>query len=702
MRRVTNYKSDVSKIFDSMMKNLYKPDWKYVFHDVGFLKMFWNKLSMLQRTRLKLLINKGKFEIVNCGISMHDSALPLVGDILTHFMNGRRWCETELDYTPKTAWFVDTFGFNKVNARLMEEMGYENIVLNRINYLEKKQRIVDDRLMFTWKTKNKSKGIRAAILNHHYNGSDFASVNEKWVFDDPMSGYFNLFQKHVQMIDSYHRLKQVQNTNFVFDLYGDDFSHMDFDATIGSYEKLIAFNRYNPLRSQGFKVNFATATEYFEDFSNYSSKKVKSENPNFIPYIDKPAEYWVGFYSTRPKLKLDIRKTLNSYYSVQNLLSVGYLQDIKMGNSPSYQIKNGGRIEYIENMIGILLHHDAITATSMSFVIADYSKKIKKTSSEIGALLKSSDYMNDFFKRQTGQDISKFFDFFLCNWQECGTCLLNKFKKENSPLIVLYNPLFKRLLTDTIMVPDNNIMLFDMKGAQIPNYIHCFVVYKTGPCRMIYQTEMKTSELKMFKLRQWNNRMDYIINSQKLEGCKQFTLEDRVILRVNCTESPQEVVLKEIESGLEYNLNVSLKEYLTKDSGPYIFQPSFGFRQSPRPIPNNEIISIEYIESPVALEIRFVYGTNWQILRYLKNTGLNDEEGITLEVEVFMKNEGFKSDNRIYSGREVVIEFKSNFSSNNDFFFSQNGLESQTAPLPNFKRFVNDFYDDYGLGKCNF
>ncbi len=225
-----------------MLKTLHKPGRKFVFHDVGFLRMHWDKLGPKQRLHLKLLVQKKKLEVVNCGVSMNDALLPLFSDVLTNFKSGRQWCRDKLGFRPTTAWFVDSFGFNNVTARLLEDMGYQNLLINRIDYRDKDLRAREGRLLFNWKT-GKSPGLRTAILSSHYNGSDFAVATERWVYDDPFTTIFNLFDKHLQMLEAFRALKLTQRSRLLFDLYGDDFTHMDFEATVGSYEKLIAFNR---------------------------------------------------------------------------------------------------------------------------------------------------------------------------------------------------------------------------------------------------------------------------------------------------------------------------------------------------------------------------------------------------------------------------------------------------------------------------
>lgn len=689
----------MQKILDSMMKTLHRPGRKFVFHDVGFVRMYWERLGPKQRLQLRLFVQKRKLEIVNCGVSMNDALLPLFSDVLANFKSGRQWCREQLDFRPTTAWFVDSFGFNNVSARLLEDLGFENLVINRIDYREKARRAREGRLMFAWKT-GKAAGLRTVVLGSHYNGSDFSVATERWVYDDPFTSIFNLFDKYQQMKKDFLALRLSQGGPLLFDLYGDDFTHMDFEATVGSYEKLIAFNRYNPRRSDGFNINFATAAEYFRDLEALApKKKLPAENPNFVPYIDRPAEFWVGFYSTRPKTKFDLVKSAASYRALQHLLVVGFVQTRKLRNATDFGPAFAGHVAFIENMIGIYLHHDAITATSVSLVIADYLKKVKSVGSRFSQLLRQSEYFNSFLQRQTGQNSKAFFDYYFCNWAETGSCLLNKFAKENSPLLVLFNPAYRRRLTDFITLPSPELMLYDANNAQVENYIHCMTQFKTGSCKMFYQVDLQSSELKLLRLKTLEHRKGYVLQSSLVSHCRLFVLEHDLKLKVNCTERPDEVLVQ-LQDQPEFSLNVSMREYLTKDSGPYIFKPAFGFRHSPRPLEDSALLLIEFVDSPVALEVRFVYAQHWTVLRYVKRSRNAGAFGLNLELELFLRSQALKNDNRIYTGKELLIEFKTSFVDNADFFYSQNGLDVERVPLPRFKEYVNDIVDDFGLGGC--
>ena len=74
--------------------------------------MWWKDATETQKTRLRKLVEIGRFEIVNSSISMNDLLTTSISDSATNLDLGRQWCSENLGMTTfsKTAWMVDPFG----------------------------------------------------------------------------------------------------------------------------------------------------------------------------------------------------------------------------------------------------------------------------------------------------------------------------------------------------------------------------------------------------------------------------------------------------------------------------------------------------------------------------------------------------------------------------------------------------------------
>lgn len=698
-----------------MLKTLHKPGRKYVFHDVGFLKMFWDRITPNQKELLQQFVKKGKLEVANCGISMNDVLLPNHHEILYNFLNGRKWCRENLGKVSKTSWYLDPFGFSRAHARLLEEMGFKNLVINRINYKEKAMRRRDSKLTFNWKTMDHSKGLRTTILPFHYNGSSFSVANQKWIYDDPTLKNFNLFYRYTRMMEDFQNLKQIHNANMFFDLYGDDFTHLDFEQTVGSYEKLIAFNKYNPQRSNGFNIKFATISEYFEDLDEVTKMKKKThavpqENPNFVPYIDAANTYWTGFYTTRPELKSSITRTIATYRSILTLSTMSLLnRNSGLGAGASEWQDIPVLNEFLQNTIGILLHHDAITCTSNLMTIVDYQKMVKKANTEMVLHLKQVSLLDQVLEKRYGVVQANLSDFFICNTADLRMCQLAALNPRATVFSVLYNPGVKRIHIENVVLPDTSVDLVDEKGSRVENQIVCYPLIRANAlganqpsriCRMFFQVPLERGDTQILKFTKLPYR-DFSLYSPTIEfaACRQYRLGENSLIKLNCTKNQEEMRIVN-EQGKEFSLVVSLKEYLTRDSGPYIFRPAFGSRQSPKVADFEKLQGVTVVQSPLMFEVRFYYVEASVMVKFFK-ADLIRPKGLKIRIEVFKRNKNLRlDDTRVYTGREWVAEFKTDWVDNKDFVYCQNGLDLDTVDLPRFSRFVNDFSDDFNLGPC--
>lgn len=52
-------------------------------------------------------------------------------------MVGHDFLKKEFNYIPKVGWQIDSFGHSNTNARLLAEMGFDAVILNRIDFEDK-------------------------------------------------------------------------------------------------------------------------------------------------------------------------------------------------------------------------------------------------------------------------------------------------------------------------------------------------------------------------------------------------------------------------------------------------------------------------------------------------------------------------------------------------------------------------------------
>lgn len=80
---------------------------------------------------------------------------------------------------------------------------------------------------------------------------------------------------------------------------------------------------------------------------------------------------WTGFYSTRPQLKFEIRRFIDAFAALRKHMIPALIR---------YQDLQGlmDSIQMSEDLMGVLLHHDAITGTCKAEVAKNYFELIDR------------------------------------------------------------------------------------------------------------------------------------------------------------------------------------------------------------------------------------------------------------------------------------------------------------------------------------
>ena len=112
---------------------------------------------------------------------MNDNACVNYEDILENFFYGHKYMRTHFNnYTPKTAWSVDPFGHSLSMPILLQKMGFEGLVINRIHFRDKIRRKLSKNLDFLWTPTEKTKLLTHVLSNHYtpYSGFVFSPPYE--------------------------------------------------------------------------------------------------------------------------------------------------------------------------------------------------------------------------------------------------------------------------------------------------------------------------------------------------------------------------------------------------------------------------------------------------------------------------------------------------------------------------------------------
>ena len=720
------YQQDVKHILDSSLRSLPFYDRKFSFSDIGFIDIWWKKSSKLSRERLTKLVKSGKFELVNCAISMNDALLPHFSDILDNFFYGRKYCSEKFDRVSETAWFVDLFGFSSTMADLLAQMGFKNLVINRVSYDEKEYRKNTSRLLYNWvtagsatnstKTPENQKNekyeklkLLTNIMYWHYNSTLWAYPKYVWFVENPLDFKFGARVNTIltEMNDDLEQVKNYYKQKLIFMPYGDDFLHTNMVKTTSMMDCLFILLESNQgyKNLSRFKFKYSTPTEYFEDLvktSELSGKPIGDEkNVNFEPYADVPNAYWTGFYSTRPDFKLNIRKFLFGFKALKQFYAITCLQKTSPVCLTQYADMER-EIDELGAIAGIMLHHDAITGTSLYHVISDYYNMIQEGVDKVMGLYRKllEDHLfkadpklskgvrnvvmrfytpHEIIRVKEGAKHQKYGYVLAVQSQELGGAETVEIDLA-SPFLTAY--------ANNLKIEVQQMVCFEYNQAAPDD--------KNNHCRLYIKTpSIDPYQMLAIELKEEENprQVEYKVLSQ----CTSFDLGLDSQIEVLCNEEDLSLLKINTKENKSFYFEVTLSKYFSHLGGHYIFRPASGTMQAPvtlDKVPEN----VKFFDSDMMLYLRFAY--NSHILRVVRYK--NSTEELDFEVTTYLDSYDITTINKTggIDGIEIAVDFRTDLIESTYFEVCMNGMRPVKKSKPVFHTYVNDYVDDYNLGAC--
>lgn len=238
-------------------------------------------------------------------------------------------------------------------------------------------------LEFIWNISD-NKTIFTEVLHTHYSSPrnfDFEKPGAEQVNDH------NVERKSMEFIEDMRKRAQNYRTNFIFVPFGDDFKFRNAHAQYSSMDRIIDYINNHDL---GMKVQYSTATEYFEElFKNYGSNtKFPVVKQDFVPYADYPDSYWTGYYTSLPNLKRSAR-TAESILTTTEMLYA--LARVKLTHQKTAfdWVATYNSIQRSRQTVSLVQHHDSITGTCRQHVYNDYMSQLASAIQDMRSLHKS-------------------------------------------------------------------------------------------------------------------------------------------------------------------------------------------------------------------------------------------------------------------------------------------------------------------------
>jgi hypothetical protein len=488
--------------------------------------------------------------------------------------------------------------------------------------------------------------------------------------------------------------------------YGDDFNFVHAQQMYLKMEVLIVIIRSNPKYGglKRFKINFATPTDYLNAVEQ-NIDNLEREDPDFQLYLDQENDIWTGFYSTRPRLKLEMRQFLRIFSSVRNLMALSFQRKIS-ATILNLELVFLKFIDSCSEFIGLVTHDDAITGTCTQEVAMDYREYQNRAFTQmdavmqtfvVGILGKTQILEQQRFKVQNLGA--------LCNRYAEEECFVefneSEQQSKSSFLLMFFNFQAKgvkylELSTDKT---DLSVRLPNMK--RLPSEIYCF---KNNPlrCRLWIELPMKAFETRTLVLTPVKSKESIVSHDKKVTECTTYSLGNQYSISFYCKdENLPEGEFNRLNTfivrgakGEEFRFEIDVKYYQTLGGGAYLFKPNALTRMAPLDM-NEELSIVAGLPGKQVTQISLIYKTYQIVLKRFKSK----ENPFEFDIEVMKRNfnitrefevnnlEVFERTNKEqhWNGLEYVVDYRVQNLRHDSFSTDSHGLNISTHQLPNLR-----------------
>jgi len=295
--------------------------------------------------------------------------------MLVNMKKGLDWLKKEFDYVPKVGWMVDSFGHSAANARIFADLGLESVVFARWDPPDKKRRTEEQSLNFLWRPFSThfgdQKQLLVSLLRNHYCWPAGFAVDERYDSDDPFITNpkykaFNAISKSNFLINYVQDWANERSETHIMVPWGCDFTYANAKLNYDELEKILPFiNRYN---EKNITFLQSTPEEYF-DALKHENLKYPLKYDDAFPYSDNIDDFWSGFYTSRPTEKKRVKDLSAVAHATNRLFSERVLNEDTTAKEVDEMMKTRSQIE---DILSIMLHHDAITGTESQHASDDY------------------------------------------------------------------------------------------------------------------------------------------------------------------------------------------------------------------------------------------------------------------------------------------------------------------------------------------
>eukprot|EP00039_Didymoeca_costata_P021504 m.344721 g.344721 ORF g.344721 m.344721 type:complete len:1047 (-) comp25011_c0_seq1:126-3266(-) len=704
----TGARADISHaasrlILDSLVATLSaNPDRRFIYAEQAFFQRWWKEQDNDVKAKTELLIRNGQLEFVNGGWCMHDEGTTFYLDMIDQTSLGHRVLKEQFNVTPTVGWQVDPFGHSATQAALLgAEAGLNSVFFGRLDYQDRLIRIAEKSAEFIWRP-SPSLGPSAQVfagLTGQYSGDygspqglcwDILGCRDEPVQDDTESDNYNVPSRVQDFVNAAMSLGENTRGNHVMFTLGGDFQYMAAPHWYNNLDKMIHYVNLDG-RVNAFYSNMSA---YVASKQISTSDEGNIEWPlktdDFFPYADNPHAFWTGFFTSMPALKRYVRVVSSLQVAMRQIGTISGTAGIP-------------ELAAMEESLGLVQHHDAITGTSKTHVSFDYAARLAR-----GVASSEKSILPGLMRLLEADAVESFNFCHLLNESVCPTSQnILKTSSTETLVIMVWNSL-SREQNVIVNLPVNissdsevEVLAFTANKStsvstqlvpSLPPINNYGISKVSAPLTLTFPATLPAIGYQVFTARVIPKNT----TSQRKQRSRASETQERVLVNDVSIENEflklsfnSDGSLRLIENKF-HNISVPLTQSFQwynasvgdnlsgQKSGAYIFRPDSNTSHTVGKISLQKVVRGKLVQ-----EVHQVFGDGWVHQRIRLSAGARHAE-FTFTVGPIPLTASGNTASEAVSGKEVISRFESGIQSGKVWYSDSNGREMQRREL-NFR-----------------
>nr|CAI5853429.1 unnamed protein product [Callosobruchus analis] len=538
---------------------------------------------------------------------------------------------------PKLGWQIDPFGHSREMASIFGQLGFDGLLLGRIDYQDKGFRKNAKTLETIWRSSQNLGKLTCHLL-----------IMSIFVFQ--VGEFFALLDN----------MTKVYSTNNLIITMGEDFTYQAAEIWYTNLDKLIYYANLKQKEGSKYNLIYSTPSCYVKAIHEESVREKKKwlvKTDDFFPYASDPHAFWTGYFTSRPTIKRFEREG-NNYLQVCKQLYT--LADL----GPEDRVD----LNVMREAMGVMQHHDAVSGTEKEHVAHDYARLLSRGFEECHIITNAA--LSQIVKKNARNlehnihAVSDTIQFNTCPLLNVSQCHFTE--SRDTFVVTVYNPL-SRPVSKFVRLPVTGTS-YSVKGPDGQHLPTQLIPVAASVIAIPGRESSATLEL-IFRAK---DLPPLGFNSYYVEKTRENIVSQPEVSRDSTTDTEFEIDretglvshvhmngrdIRLSQSFLYYEGSVGNNSIDTRSSGAYIFRPN-GSANAVSPSAN-----ITVFKGPLVNEVHQVFN-DWvsQIVRIYKE-------------ERYIEFDWLVGPIPIIPGKEVITRYTTPLKTNNEFYTDSNGRE---------------------------